>query len=295
MKGTAAFTAVIMLWPCLAAGDGPGGAGKAEAQAGAGKVPVDSSEREKQILALFSATVKKFENGGIILEYDFEKQSPDRESLAEDWRPTLAETKKRIRWSQGYEGTWTRYEHGLVIGDFGQWIHKAVFLPDVEVKFVVLRVSQARAGALLAPVFFNEKKNRSLGVSNGYQAVALSGWKPVKPPHPKADRPLPPSASRHSIGYRYSGKVLEAYLNGKKTSDTSAVPAFTEGFDTGHVGLAWGPPIQSFVFHVRMQGKLDPDWVAEQLGEKAGKAAKPAKGEKPGKGEKTSGVSPSRR
>ena len=72
---------------------------------------------------------------------------------------------------------------------------------------------------------------------------------------------------RFWVGYKYDGKVFECYHANRKTSDTSKSPKFTDGFDSGHAGLAWGGSIQSFVFKVTIEGKLDPDWVAKQLNE----------------------------
>ncbi|MGH9362528.1 MAG: hypothetical protein ACRD2T_11490 [Thermoanaerobaculia bacterium] len=226
-----------------------------------------STERQKQVLALFNASTKKFEKGKLVLNYDFESENQD---LVEDWRPALDQTKMRVRWARGLEGTLTTIEDGILIGDWGEWIHKAVFLADLEVKVEFLPVSQFRPGTILAATFYHPKKKRAIGVAGGFQAVCLGGAKPalVKPPHPpKPERPIP-SNLRHWVGYKYDGKVLESYHSQRKTSDTSAVPKFTEGFDVGHVGLAWNGSIQTFVFNVSITGTLDPDWVASQLGEK---------------------------
>ena len=239
------------------------------------------TEREKSVLALFNATSGGFKDGRIVLVYYFQGKN---EALVDDWSPSLDQTKQRVRWSGPGEGrsmvktaTGASYrEGGIIVGDNGQWLHKAGFLSDVEVTVDHMSVAQPRAGAFVAPVFQNAKKKLSLGVANGYQAVCLRESKQSKPPHPKDDKPTPQRV-RRTIGYRYNGKVLESYLNGKKTSDTAAVPRFTEGFDSGRVGIAWNS-IQCFVFKVTITGRLDPDWVAEALGETGSKAKGGKKG-----------------
>jgi len=233
-------------------------------------VPTD---REKKVLDLFNATSKRFKDGRISLDYNFEGRQAASDDLVNDWKPALSETRQRIRWSKAAEGYWTaNYEQGLLIGDYGEWLHKAIFLPDVEMKAIVVRVSQVRPGTMLATVFHNEKKKLSIGVNSGYQAVCLKGWAPAKAPYPKADRPMPQSHQRFTIGYRLNGKVLESQLNNRKTSDTAGAPKFTDGFDSGHPGLAWSGA-QCFILSVSIEGRLDPDWVAAQLGEKPEKSA----------------------
>lgn len=242
------------------------------------------TEREKRILALFTASSATFdEKGRLVLCYDFETE---KEELVEDWRPGLAETKQRIRWALVAEGPpdgdstvygtgSTRRLDGIVIGDFGQWLHKASFLGDVEMEVEVLSMAQPRPGTMVGPVFYNEKKKRGIGVNAGSQVVCMSGLKATRP-HPKEERPLT-LYRRLKIGYRYNGKVIESLRDGRKTADSSSVAKAAEGLDTGKAGLSWSGSVRSFVFQVSITGRLDPDWVAEQLGEKG------QPGEKPGK------------
>jgi hypothetical protein len=243
----------------------------------------EPSEREKKVLALFNASEARFEKGVLILTYDFETKNYD---LVQDWLPLMEETKKRIRWS-GKEGP-TRdgtdkdgykirvYVPGVIIADYGQWTHRGVFLPDVEVEVTLYSMAQPRAGTIVAATFGSEKK-RAVGVSNGYQAVCLTGARPAhqKPPVPTKDRPLARDL-RQTIGFRYNGKMLETYKDGKKTGDSSTAPKFTEGIGSGRVGLAWNGQVQCFVHIITIKGKLDPDWVAAALGEKPDKAGREA-------------------
>ena len=223
----------------------------------------EPTEREKKILDLFTASSKHFKDGRITLVYDFEGQQQD---LVEDWMPTLKSSGMRIRWARGQEGTYSTIEHGIIIGDHGEWIHEAVFLPDIEVQVENLTVSQYKPGNILAPVFYCDKKKLSLAANSGFQTACLKGWRHAKPPSPKEERKVS-SNDRHTIGYKLKGGVFEAQLNKRKTHDSSAIPRFTEGFDNGHVGLAWSGSVQSFIFKVTIEGRLDPAWVAKQLKE----------------------------
>ena len=234
------------------------------------------TEREKKVLALFKASKASFQQGRLVLTYDFETKNDE---LVLDWSPRPEDTKKRIRWS-GKEGP-TRpskdkqgkkievYVPGMVIADYGQWTHKAVFLPDLEVEVTIYSMAQPRAGTVVAATFGSEQKKRALGVNGGYQAVCVGGAKPahLKPPLPAADRPLVREL-RQTIGFHYNGKLLESYKDGKKTGDTSGSPKFTEGFGPGQVGLAWNGQVVCFIHRVTIKGRLDPDWVSAALGEK---------------------------
>jgi len=73
------------------------------------------------------------------------------------------------------------------------------------------------------------------------------------------------------------------------TADTAKSPGFTSGFDNGHIGLSWGGSIQCFVFNITFSGRLDPDWRAEQLGEKPSLPERPPKPEKEKKPESWKG------
>jgi hypothetical protein len=77
------------------------------------------------------------------------------------------------------------------------------------------------------------------------------------------------------MGYRFSGRVLECFLNEKMTCDTKAAPKFTEGFDVGQAGVVWSGSVKCYLFRVSIKGRFNPDWVSEQLGEKSDRSAKP--------------------
>jgi len=241
--------------------------------------PPEVKEREKRISGLFTATQVTFEKDKIVLVYNFESRNQD---LTSDWLPALTPNSQRIRWPRAGEGTYVTIEDGIMIGDFGEWVHSATFLGDVEVEVELMPVSPHKAGNIMAAVFYNEKKKRAIGTNAGSQVVCLAARKFVKPPIPKTERVVSAN-ERHKIGFVFDGKKLECRMNGRKQADTLAVPKFTEGFETGRVGLMWNGSVQYFIFNVKIHGKLDPAWVASKLGESKAKGKDSAETKKDAK------------
>ena len=247
----------------LAQDKGSGAGADTDPKPGDEGKPPEVLEREKRISGLFKASVVSFEKDRIILVYNFESKDQD---LPEDWLPDLNPKNMRIRWARGIEGTITTVEDGMILGDFGEWYHKASFLGDIDVEVDLLPVSQYKQGNIMGPVFYNEKRKRAIGTNEGNQAVCLANRKHAKPPIPKTEKVVTAN-ERHKIGFAFDGKKLECRYNGRKMTDTSSAPKFTEGFDTGRVGFNWNGSVQYFIFKVTMKGKLDPAWLAKQLGE----------------------------
>ena len=256
------------------------------------------TEREKKILELFNATSKAFEKGQIVLNYNFESRKDDEVS---DWSPLDTSLKSRIHWATSGELEFLREDEGgsytsrspkfadggIVLADFGEWKHKAVFLPDLEVSVDLMNVAQPRAGTVVCPIFYSKKKKLSLGASNAAQIMTLNGWKTSKS-HPKNEKTAV-RRLRQEVGYKLNGRLFEGRLNGKKVADSSTLTKFTEGFDVGQAGIAWSGSsgsVKVFVFGVTIRGRLDPDWVSEQLGEKSQTAEK---GKTPGTKDKAPG------
>jgi hypothetical protein len=281
--------ALIFLWPVTGSlplsGQEPksseGDEDEDEPEAPRRKPP---TEQEKKVLELFHATSKSFEDGKLVLSYNFESRD---ESQVEDWGPLDTSKQSRIHWATVGEMDQLEGEYSyssssrrrssdvaLTLADSGQWVHKAKFVPDLEVKVDCLNLAQPRPATILGPIFFSKSKKLSLGTSGGYQAVCLNGTKPAKAPYPKSEK-LIPWKQRETMAYRFSNRVLECFLNEKKSCDTKAVPKFTEGFDVGQAGVAWSGSVKCYLFRVTIKGRLDPDWVAEQLGEKSEKSPKP--------------------
>jgi hypothetical protein len=243
------------------------------------------NERESRILELFTATKKNFtKDGRLQLVYSFETRQQD---LVEDWSPALDAKNPRIRWTRPGEYTWSALEYGIIIGDYGEWMHEATFLADgLEVTVDQSNAAAYKAGTISAAVLYNDKKKLSLGVNAGAQAVVLKGFRLAKPPIPRAERKVL-SNQRYKAGYRIKGSVIECILNGSKLGDTADNVKFTDGFDRGRVGLAWSGSVQSFIHQVTIKGTLDPEWVQKALGEidtsKADKKSKTVKKAEPPK------------
>jgi hypothetical protein len=233
--------------------------------------------REIEILQLFHASKKSFEDGKIVLSYDFMSREED---LLEDWTPKMAALKPKIHWStsgEAYvaerESTYKRKDsdsQGLVLSDNGQWMHKAVFLPDLEVSIEILNLAIHRPGTMLGPIFSSSKKKEAIGVNGGFQFISLNGGKPAKPLLPLKTDKVIQRMQQYSFGYRLQVMALDCIRSDKPVLNLK----LSQAFDSGHVGLFWAGSIQCFIFNVTVKGRLDPDWVAGQLGEKKADAGK---------------------
>jgi len=234
------------------------------------------TERQKKVLDLFHASSKSFRGDRIVLEYDFESRNED---LTLDWLEGVdSALNSRIHWATRAEMEYVEDTAGsrtvlmangaIVLADSGRWTHKAVFLPDLKMEVDLINVAHPRAGTVLGPAFYSVKKKTALCASNGNQPVCLKG-SAIQGTPPKAEKPLVLKALQ-KIAYSYNGKVLEISRNGKKVCDTAQTPKVTEGFDTGHAAMAWTGSVKCFLAGVSISGRLDPDWVAKMLGEKAG-------------------------
>lgn len=220
------------------------------------------TERQKRIKELFKASSVKFDKDLVVLEYSFESKD---HSLTEDWTPALNPNVQRIRWSRGLEGTYSSVEDGIIVGDYGEWYHRAVFTNNVEVEVDLLPVSPYKSGNLMCAVLYNDKKKRSIGSNEGNQVVCLAGRKLAKAPVPKTEKAISAN-TRHKMGFALKGSVVEGRLNGKRSVDSSEQPKFAEGIDSGRVGLVWSGSIQYFIYKVTVRGKLDPAWLAKEIG-----------------------------
>ena len=158
------------------------------------------------------------------------------------------------------------FDEGIVIANSGEWIHRAVFLADLQVTVQGQSTTSFSAKNILATTFFNEKKKGSIGVTVGRQLVTMRGTRLAKPAYPRESRQFA-RYTKYSFGYKYDGKTMDAYFKDRKVGDSTALSKFTRGFDTGHAGLAWNGTVQSFIFTITLTGALDPDWVAKALGE----------------------------
>lgn len=236
-----------------------------KAGSGTGGTGVTLDERQLNSLkAAFCATSFKVneEDATVTVTYDFSTKDA---TLLTVFNPPMEKTKNRIRWSRGYEGTWSTVEDGLVIADHGVWLHDA-FWRDVTIEVDYLSMSAIKKGDVLAPVFLPKKGKKLYGANLGRQCVKL------KPNVKLAARPIPrqfPTAAVHNrlqFGLKVQKQVVTALNNGRATADSSKDPKFLKKASAGQVGLAWRGTVNGFVFKITMTGKLDPEWVKQQVG-----------------------------
>ncbi|MGE3166455.1 MAG: hypothetical protein AB7O52_16255 [Planctomycetota bacterium] len=239
------------------------------ADAGAGSLT--AAEREK-LLAEFHATSATFEDDGrVCLVYDFEQRDL---GIVEDFVPDMADTKRRVRWSQGYEGTFRTVENGIVIADHGTWMHEALWKSaTLEVEY--MSMAPYRRGDLLAAVFSYDKGRRTVGSNNGTQCVRLKGDQHAGKPHP-AEPEMIESEKRFRFGMAVGDGTVTSLRNGRPTCDTKEFKNFVAKPTSGMVGLVWRGTINGFIFKVTIVGDLDPEWVDKKLGRTPAKAPKSA-------------------
>lgn len=224
--------------------------------------PSLTAEERSRLLQEFHATSATFtEDGRVCLVYDFE----DRDfSIAEDFLPAMAETKRRVRWSQGYEGTFRTVESGIVIADHGTWMHEALWeSATLDVEY--MSMAPYRRGDLLAAVFAYDKGRRIVGSNNGTQCVRLRGNKHAGKPHPIEPESFD-SEKRIQFGMTFHDGTLTSLRNGRPTCDTKEQKDFVSKPTSGMVGLLWRGTINGFIFKITIVGKLDPEWVDKKLG-----------------------------
>ncbi len=217
---------------------------------------------EDAILSKFSASSGEVsEDGRVSLTYRF---STKDSSLLSDWSPDIAKTKRRIRWSQGLEGTWSTVEDGLIIADQGTFIHKATWDGDVEINVDFLSMSASGKQDLFAAIYLWKKGKKIVGSQYGEQCIQVTRNLKVK------GRPIPAKAlsrtsaeQRRTFGVRMRDGVVSSLRNGNVISSSQGNEKFAKGVEAGQVGLAWKGLINGFIFSIEIEGKLSPEFLAK--------------------------------
>lgn len=212
----------------------------------------------------FQATdVELLDDGRVKLRYNFETM---QESLLVDFSPDIKKTKGKVRWSRHGEGGSRYIEKGLIIANNGALLHKARWEEAVmQVDF--LSLCGHRNGNILAAIYAYGKKQGNIVASNqGRQCLKLSRrMRHTRPPIPRKEPRSLAADRRLSFGFRIRDGVFTAETGEVRTADTSADPKFLKGIEPGHVGLAWKGQVQGYVFMIDVEGKLDPEWIRQQL------------------------------
>ncbi len=219
---------------------------------------------EDVVLPHFHATSAEItDEGRVRLVYDFSTKDID---LLADWTPAMKDTKRRIRWSQGYEGTWTTVEDGLIIADRGTFLHTAEWDGDVELSVDFLSMSSSDRKDLLSTIYVWDKGKKVVGSQVGRQCLKLS-----KTLAPKG-RPIPAEPlsqlaveDRVTFGMRMRDGVISAMQSGRVTASSAEDEKFVEEPGPGQAGLAWNGRVNGFVFRIVIEGRLSAEWVSKHI------------------------------
>ena len=217
---------------------------------------------EEAILDHFAASSGEVgEDGRVTLTYLF---STKDSNLLADWSPDISKTKRRIRWSQGYEGTWTTVEDGLIIADQGTFIHKATWDGDVDLAVDYLSMSASGKKDVLAAIYTWDRGKKVVGSQYGDQCIQLTRNLTVRGrPIPAAPLSRSSAEDRRTFGVRMRDGVVSALRNGTVIASSQGEDKFAKNVGPGQVGLAWRGLINGFVFKIEVEGKLSKEYLAK--------------------------------
>jgi len=243
---------------------------KEEARKAAEAAARELAERREGITNLFNATKIEFDpDGNVSLTYEFEESD---KLVARDWGPEVERFKKRVRWSRGWEGGGSRVyrDDTIVVSEYGTWLHKAKWEEvEVDVEFHMI-TEIMKPGDIIAAVYSWNKNKRLVGSNIGEQILKLNA-SPKRAGNgiPRAF-PLMHADEERTFGYRLKDGVFTATHSGRDTVDTSGQKSFLKKLTPGHVGFSWrGEYMKGFLLKVSMKGKLDKEWLSDQLESKS--------------------------
>jgi len=215
---------------------------------------------QERILDLFQATGEKITPDGVLeLVYNFESE---QQSLGDDWFPPPALRGQRVRWSRDWEGNCEGVSGGVIISDTGQWFHSAVWQPDVRMELTYVSFLGGRRGDMVAAVFAWSKKLRQrVGSNLGRQLVRISGTKATGGVGPA---PVIVYEDRNKFGFELKDGIFSALLNGRPKLETDNKKVLRK-LGPGQVGLIWRGTISGIVPELKIRGKIDLDWAADQI------------------------------
>ena len=231
-----------------------------EANAEAPKVTYN----EQAILDHFQASSGSVtEDGRVNLVYDF---STKDSNLLRDWSPDLSKTKRRIRWSQGHEGTWTTVEDGLIIADQGTFLHKAKWAGDAEIHVDYLSMSASGKKDVIATIYAWDRGKKIVGSHVGEQCIQLTRSIKVR------GRPIPAEPlhqlsveDRRNFGMKMKSGVVSAMRNGSAVASSEEKPKFVKKPGPGQVGVAWNGRVNGFIFRIEISGVLSEDYLTKKI------------------------------
>jgi len=219
---------------------------------------------EAALQSYFQASALEItEAGRVKLTYDF---STKDSNLLVDWLPKIADTKRRIRWSMGLEGTFSTVEDGLIIADEGTFLHRAKWEKDVELTLDYLSMSGHDKNDLLAAVYLWDQGKQIVASQVGEQCLRLAkNLAPKGKPIPAMPLGQLTGEERRSFGVRVRDGIVSALRGGSAVASSEGKPDFAKEIAAGQVGLAWRGRVNGFIFKITIEGKLNPEWVKKEI------------------------------
>ena len=221
---------------------------------------LNEAEQER-ILDLFEATDEQISADGTVqLVYDFESEE---RSLAADWFPTPQESLAgKIRWSRDWEGRCRGATGGILIADEGQWFHSAVWQPDVRMELTYISFVGGRSGDLVAAVFaWSKKLRKRIGSNLGTQLVRVSG---TRPKSKMGEPPVIAFEEPHRFGLQLKDGLFTTLIDGQPREQADSTKSLKK-LDRGQVGLVWSGTVSGIIPEMKINGKIDLDWAADQI------------------------------
>ena len=219
-----------------------------------------TEEEQERILDLFQASGETISKDGVLeLIYDFESEE---RSLGDDWFPPPADRGQKVRWSRDWEGLCEGVSGGVIVADTGQWFHSAVWQPNVRMELTYVSFVGGRRGGMVAAVYAWSKKLRQrVGSNLGTQLLKISGTKATgglcKAPDIVYEDP-------NKFGFELKDGNFRTLLNGRPKLETDNKKVLKK-LGPGQVGLVWRGTISGIVPELKIRGKIDLDWAADQI------------------------------
>lgn len=219
-----------------------------------------TDKEQERILDLFQATDEIISKDGVLeLTYDFESE---QKSLGDDFFPLPADRGQKVRWSRDWEGLCEGVSGGVIISDTGQWFHSAVWQPDVEMQLTYVSFVGGRRGGMVAAVYAWSKKLRQrVGSNLGTQLLKISGTKATGGLGKAPDIVY---EDHHKFGFELKDGNFRTLLNGRPKLETDNKKVLKK-LGPGQVGLIWRGTISGIVPELKIRGKIDLDWAADQI------------------------------
>lgn len=225
--------------------------------------PDDNAKRdsdkalEKALKGVLSASSVSVKGGMVTLVYRFSNVD---DALTEDWLPPLSRDRANVRWWGEWEYGRYYFMEGLRIADSGTYLHKVVFLPDVDVTVQYYNATRQRVTDFMLLGYFDaDGKGHGVGANLGMQALEVTRYSRPVGGEPKRMPDLEAATRPYDIRFKLRNQVCTVYYRNRRRADYQVKRAI----DKGHVGFAWGTGIVGGIEDVTIKGRIDPEWLKE--------------------------------